>query len=68
MAPDWRENDMPKAGQEPVIGSYNPGYNDRAIRSAIKEQEAKVNRKRGLERFKALCRILGLHPSTIKDL
>lgn len=68
LAPEWWENEMPSAHQEPVIGAYDNGYKDKVIERAIEEQNSRVRRLSGKERFKALCRKLGLHPSTIKDI
>jgi hypothetical protein len=69
MNPSWGENESVSTGQkEPVIGKYPETYNNKAIKAAIEAQERGIKRLRGKERFVALCKKLGLHPSTMKDV
>lgn len=68
MNPSWGEEEEVTGQQRPVIGAYENGFKDKVIEEAIKAQNRGVKRLTGRERFIALCKKLGLHPSTIKNV
>ena len=70
MAPEWAEDSLPSARAEPVIGTTDfTAKSDAKITADLaKERAARAaSRLTGKQRFLALCKTLGLYPSTFKN-
>lgn len=69
VAPEWAEESLPSARAEPVIGSTDfTAKSDARITAELARERAarEANKMTGQKRFLALCKALGLHPSTFK--